>query len=66
MPDAINPIILKPCPFCGGQPSVDSAHSFLTTWYKIKCCFVHVEKYAEAPAIAAWNTRTPERPVSDE
>lgn len=63
--------ILKPCPFCGGQPVIDStavsegAHEWQTTWISCigcnatmeddRCVCHHPNKYNEL--IEKWNNR---------
>lgn len=53
---------LKPCPFCGGQASVQMMfHSMLSNEYFVKCkkCGAETERYYKGRygAVKAWNRR---------
>ena len=49
---------LKPCPFCGGEATIDNAGGKYQAWCKY-CCCIHMGEFynTEAEAIAAWNRR---------
>lgn len=47
-----------PCPFCGGEATIDNAGGKYQAWCK-HCCCIHMGEFynTEAEAIAAWNRR---------
>ncbi len=49
---------LLPCPFCGGEATIDNAGGKYQAWCK-HCCCIHMGEFynTEAEAIAAWNRR---------
>ena len=51
---------LLPCPFCGGEATIDNVGRKYQAWCK-HCCCIHMGEFynTEAEAIAAWNRRTP-------
>ena len=58
---------LKPCPFCGRKPMIQSWHGGKATKKKISCSAEYVDECAVVPmvtgetkkeAIKAWNTRS--------
>lgn len=57
---------LKPCPFCGGQPTLSERKSYSNTkWYRVIClnsmcliCPSTAEFEDKENAIRAWNRRT--------
>lgn len=59
---------LKPCPFCGEQPTAEIVRSALIpdVLYRIRCDTCHftferqgLETEVRRPALEAWNRRTP-------
>lgn len=59
-------ISLKPCPLCGGKPKTDRYSPLIEVPGSavIKCekCMLTLLERTPEKAIAAWNTRQPERP----
>lgn len=49
---------LLPCPFCGGEATIDNAGGKYQAWCKY-CCCIHMGEFynTEAEAITAWNRR---------
>lgn len=49
---------LLPCPFCGGEATMDSSGKKYQVWCK-RCSCIHMGEFynTEAEAIAAWNQR---------
>lgn len=49
---------LLPCPFCGGEATMDSSGKKYQVWCK-RCSCIHMGEFynTEAEAIAAWNRR---------
>lgn len=61
------PVMLLPCPFCGGEARASDQPTFaaaLETRVGCKGCGANVQKKVGLHAIEQWNTRTP--PSSDE
>lgn len=56
-PDVVERMALKPCPFCGGEPT-EPVRQPEGHW-KIFChgCGIHKRGPKEAYAVAAWNAR---------
>lgn len=53
-------VVLKPCPFCGGEARTVSGNSVGATLYIVECkkCFATtVSKLKEDEAISEWNRR---------
>jgi len=53
---------LKPCPFCGDQPSTywdytSEEDECYNEGYNIVCCVVHVSEIYKDEAVEHWNTR---------
>ena len=54
---------LKPCPFCGGEATVESGYSRQNEYIYIQCCTCLIETQPAGDprtAIAAWNRRSAE------
>lgn len=51
---------LKPCPFCGKQPTThwDISEPFYEEGYNIDCCYVHINSLHKDAAVEAWNSRS--------
>lgn len=52
--------LIKPCPFCGDEPTLESYFYDSENWY-VKCqnCFAIVESSSKEKVIQKWNTRAP-------
>ena len=54
---------LKPCPFCGGEPTISAYYNTSTEWYLCSCSKCHISQTGSEyrflfEAIKAWNRRT--------
>jgi Lar family restriction alleviation protein len=55
--DALDPMGLEPCPFCGGKGELDSGAGDFSRCYCTTCDAQSEEHEEAAEAIAAWNRR---------
>jgi len=53
----VSKIALKPCPFCGKQPTVWFDGGDPGEGYNIDCCCISVYSVGKNDAIRKWNTR---------